>query len=118
MATTASLSITMTVTTPPFSPWERYRYKTAPQGYIASGDCFTRRLNEIVSHIPNKTKCIDDALLWADTIEECFFQAVDWLDTCGKNGVTLNPDKFAFGQDTIEFAGFEITNDQVRPCHP
>ena len=23
------------------TPWGRYRYRTAPQGYIASGDCYT-----------------------------------------------------------------------------
>ncbi len=71
----------------------------------------------MVSEIPNKTKCVDDVLLWADTIEESFFQAVQWLDTCGNNGITLNPDKFVFAADTVEFAGFEITSDSVRPSH-
>ena len=98
------------------TPWGRYRYKVAPQGYIASGDGYTRRYDEIVAHIPNKTKCIDDALLWADTLEESFFQTVEWLDICGQHGITLNPDKFVFAQDEVEFAGFEITNDYVRPC--
>lgn len=28
----------------------------------------------------------------------------------------FNPDKFIFGADTVEFAGFEITNDTVRTC--
>lgn len=45
------------------TPWGRYRYKTAPQGYIASGDGCSRRFDELVSHIHNKTKCIDDTLL-------------------------------------------------------
>ena len=98
------------------TPWGRYRYKVAPQGYIASGDGYTRRFDEIVSHIPNKTKCIDDTLLWADNLTESFFQAVEWLDTCGRHGITLNPGKFVFAEDTVEFAGFEITNDSVRPC--
>ena len=98
------------------TPWGRYRYKTAPQGYIASGDGYTRRYDELVSDIPNKTKCIDDVLLWSDTIKDSFFQAVQWLDLCGKNGITLNPDKFIFAQDTVEFGGFEITSDSVRPC--
>jgi hypothetical protein len=35
---------------------------------------------------------------------------------CGRNGITLNPDKFDFAQDHVEFAGFEITEDSVRPC--
>ena len=55
------------------TPWGRYRYKTAPQGYIASGDGYTRRYDEIVAHIQEKTKCVDDALLWAEDIEKSFF---------------------------------------------
>ena len=98
------------------TPWGRYRYKTAPQGYIASGDGYTRRYDEIVSGVRNKTKCVDDVLLWADTLEESFFQTIEWLDICGRNGITLNPKKFVFGADTVEFAGFEITPDSVRPC--
>lgn len=98
------------------TPWGRYRYCTAPQGYIASGDAYSRRFDEIVADIPHFTKCIDDTLLWADNLEESFFQTCRWLDICGQNGITLNPDKFTFGQDTVEFAGFEITLDSVRPC--
>jgi len=98
------------------TPWGRYRYRTAPQGYIASGDGYTRRFDEIVSDIPNKTKCVDDTLLWADNIEDSFYQACNWLEICGKNGITLNPDKFSFACDCVEFAGFEITSDSVRPC--
>lgn len=30
--------------------------------------------------------------------------------------ITLNPEKFQFGCDKVEFAGFEITMDSVRPC--
>ena len=93
------------------TPWGRYRYKSAPQGYIASGDGYSRRFDEIVSHIPNKTKCIDDALLWADDLSASFFQAVEWLDICGRHGITLNTKKFIFGEDKVDFAGFEITSD-------
>ena len=96
--------------------WGRYRYMTAPQGYIASGDGYTRRYDEIVATIPNKTKCVDDVLLWANTIEESFDQTVNWLDTCGRHGITLNPDKFVLAEDEVEFAGFQITLDSVRPC--
>ena len=35
------------------TPWGRYRYRTAPQGYIASGDGYSRRFYEIVSDFPN-----------------------------------------------------------------
>ena len=98
------------------TPWGRYRYRTAPQGYTASGDGYSRRYDEIVSTIPNKTKCIDDTLPWADNLLESFHQATHWLDICGRHGITLNPDKFRCAMDAVEFAGFEITPSSVRPC--
>ena len=102
------------------TPWGRYRYCVAPQGYIASGDGYTRRYDEILatsqlSH-SNYTKCIDDTLLWSESIEGSFWQAVEWLEISGKNGITLNPEKFKFAEDVVEFAVFEITRDSVRPC--
>ena len=98
------------------TPKGRFRYKVAPQGYIASGDGYTRRFDEIVADVQRKTKCIDDALLWSDTIQQAFFDAVHWLDLCGRNGITLNPSKFVFCRSTVTFAGFEITPTSVRPC--
>ena len=98
------------------TPWGRYRYRSAPQGYIASGDAYTARYDSLVAGIEKKTKCIDDALLWSDSIEDAFHQATEWLDICARNGITLNPSKFRFAQDEVEFAGFEITRTEVKPC--
>ena len=98
------------------TPWGRYRYCVAPQGYIASGDGYTRHFDEIVADLPCKVKSVDDTLMWADIIEDAFFQAVEWLDPCGHNGITLNPTKFSFARCTQEFAGFEVTPTTVRPC--
>lgn len=99
------------------TPWGRYRYCSTPQGYIASGDGYTRRFDEIITSFANKTKCVDDTCMWSDTVEGCFHQACEWLDLCGRNGIVLNPDKFVFAQDSVEFAGFEITLDKVKPCN-
>jgi len=84
------------------TPWGRYRYRVAPQGYIASGAGYTRRLDEIVTNVNNLTKCVDDSLLWEDNIEASFFQAVEYLDLCGNNGITLNPKKFQFARDNVD----------------
>ena len=66
-----------------------------------------------MSTIPDKTKCIDDTLLWADDLLHSFLQATQWLDICDRHGVTLNPEKFQFS--TVDFARFEITISSVRP---
>ena len=97
------------------TPWGRYRYCVAPQGYRASSDGYTRRYDEIVLGVDDHTKCIDDALLWSDNITDSFHQAVQWLDVCGRNGVTLNPEKFVFSSPVVDFAEFTITMDSVLP---
>ncbi|RUS86932.1 hypothetical protein EGW08_005337 [Elysia chlorotica] len=76
-----------------------------------------RRFDKIVADVPNKTKVIDDTLMWAPSIEDSFHQAVEWLDLCGRQGIVLNPEKFVFAKQTVTFAGFEITPETVRPCH-
>ena len=88
-----------------------------PQGYIASGDGYTRRYDEIVTNILDKSKSVGDALLWADTLDESFFKTIQWLDICRRHGITLNPAKFVLASDTIKFAGFEISLDKMRPSY-
>ena len=97
------------------TPWGRYRYRVAPQGFIASGDAYTQRFDSIIAEFRNKVKCIDDVCMWAPTIKDAFFQTCEWLELCGNNGITLNPQKFQFAQDTVEFAGLTITRENISP---
>ena len=48
-------------------------------------------------------------------MSDIFYRTCHFLDRCGKNGITLNPNKFQFGRDTVDFAGFVITPDSVKP---
>ena len=52
---------------------------------------------------------MDDSCLWDSNVEEAFFHAVEWFDTCARHSLTINPDKFMFAEDTVEFTGFEVT---------
>lgn len=97
------------------TPWGRYRYKSALQGFMASGDAYTRRFDEIIAHVQNKTKCVDDTLLWEEDMEKAFIQTCEFLSLCGQNGITLNPHKFQFAEECVEFAGFQITPTNVQP---
>ena len=42
------------------TPWGRYRYKVAPQGFLASGDGYARRYDELIADVQRKSKCVDD----------------------------------------------------------
>ena len=52
---------------------------------------------------------------WAASIEEAFFQTCRWLNQCTRNGITLNPKKFQFPEDTVEFAGITVTSTNIKP---
>ena len=95
--------------------WGRYRYLRAPQGFHASGDAYTRRFDDITVDIPRKTRCIDDSLLWDNDIADSFWHTVKYISHCGSNGVVFNPPKFVFGKDVVDFAGFTVTEDGVKP---
>ena len=95
----------------------RYRYCVAPQDFLASGDGYTYRYDEIISDVPRNTKIVDDTALWDDMedIETHWWRMIDYLHLMGSEGVTLNPQKFQFAQRNIEFGGFSLTSNEVKP---
>ena len=95
--------------------WGRYMYLRMPQGYLASGDAYTRRYDEITKDVKRKVKIVDDTLLYDSTIEEAFWAAWDYLTLCANNGVVLNARKFKFCRDTVDFAGLSITPTGPTP---
>jgi hypothetical protein len=40
---------------------------------------------------------------------------MDFLETVGKAGIVLNPDKFQFARKDVEFASFRITDSSIEP---
>ena len=95
--------------------WGRFRYKTTPQGYLASGDAYTHRYYKVTMGFKNKRQVIDDSLLFQPTTGEAFTHTASYLTLCGKNGIILNPSKFEFAEDEVEWAGVKLTKDKVAP---
>ena len=97
------------------TPWGRFRYLVAPQGHLVSGDGFNERYDAITSDFKRKERCVDDTVMWANNVEDSFLQMCQYLDLCEKNGIVLNPQKFQFCQDVVNFAGLQVTTTNVRP---
>ena len=95
--------------------WGRFRYRRLPQGYMAAGDAYTRRYDELLKDTPRKVKCIDDLLLWDEDIESHFFHVWDYLQTCEDNGITLNAPKFTVCELDTDFAGLKVTTAGIQP---
>ena len=95
--------------------WGRYRYCRAPMGFHTSGDAYTRRFDDITVDVQRTVRCVDDTLLWDNSIEDAFWHTFDFLSLCSTNGIVFNREKFIFARSTIDFAGFEITPSGYRP---
>ena len=82
---------------------------------MSAGDAYTDRLDRLLEDFERQRHCIDDTLLYDSSIEEAFLRACAFLDRCGQNGVILNPAKFQFTQEEVEWIGFNITPTGVQP---
>ena len=97
------------------TPFGRYRYRKLPQGFLASGDAYTDRYDSIIKDVEDKTKIVDDTILWKKDIRGSFFHTCSYLTLCSRNGIVFNREKFCFARDEVEFAGLNITRDEVKP---
>ena len=65
--------------------------------------------------MPRQARCIDDTILWDDSIETSFQYTIDYITHCGSNGIVFNPEKFDFAEKEVEFVAFQIMEDEIKP---
>ena len=95
--------------------WGRYHYRVSAQGHLVSGDGYNERLDAITSEFKDHVRCVDDTAMWAPDIYTHFLQVCRFLDLCARNGIILNKEKFQFCQDTVLFAGLQVSSSSVMP---
>ena len=57
-----------------------------------------------------KTQCINNSLLWDDSIGSSFWHMVEYISLCAYKGIVFNQDKFHFAEREVEFVGFLVTD--------
>ena len=62
-----------------------------------------------------KIRIVDDTLLYENELQACFVATCRYIDLCARNGVVFNPDKFKFGRKEVDFAGFNVKDDGIKP---
>ena len=58
---------------------------------------------------------MDDVVGWATTLDELFQDTVQFLTHTNAHGVVQNPKKFNWGKQELEYVGFQLLKDGVRP---
>ena len=93
----------------------RYWYAGAPQGFLASGDGYNQRYGRLIEGMERQTRCVDDLAMWDEDMEAHWWRVLKYLDTIGRNGIIISAKKFEFCAREIEFAGFLVTDNEVKP---
>ena len=97
------------------TPFGRWRYTRAPQGFLSSGDGYNRRFDAILSTFERKERCVDDTIHYDSDLEQHWWRTIDLLTRVGQAGIVMNPDKFQFAKKSVNFAGFRVSNSSIEP---
>ena len=96
--------------------WGMLRYLRVPQGYLSSGDSYTKHTNAFLDACPETDfeKIIDNIIQWSENLEQAFFRICAIISRCNQNGIVFSPEKFEFAKESVEFAGFKITMEGMK----
>ena len=97
------------------TPFGRWRYTRAPQGFLSSGDSYNRRFDAILTDFQRKERCVDDTVHYDEDLEDHWWRTIDLLSLTGASGAVMNPDKFQFAMRSVDFAGFHIGESSIEP---
>ena len=96
------------------TPWGRYRFKRAPQGFSATGDKYNYEGDIAISGIDDVNKVVDDILTSNPEIKEHIMRIIQVLERCRKHKITLSPNKFVFAQPEVKYVGYIIGREGIK----
>jgi hypothetical protein len=117
------------------TPWGRYRYRLAPQGFLGSGDHYTKAYDDIQEKMIDQCKekdlftcpvsensadrnirrCIDDTLIWANSIWTSFRQIWYIPKFCSQQGIVFNPKKMKLRETSLNIFSYHLDQTSLRP---
>ena len=96
------------------TPWGRYKFLRAPMGFVGTGDEYCRRGDIALAGLENTEKVVDDILCHDKSFKEHFKRVVKLLEKCQESGITLNPKKFVFAAESVDYVGYVVGRDGVK----
>ena len=92
----------------------RFRFRRAPMGLVSSGDDFNRRGDQALQDILNVEKVVDDILIHTETFKDHISSIIAILERCRHHSITLNPAKFTFAAESVDFVGYRIGKHGIQ----
>ena len=97
-------------------PWGKYRYKRLPMGVANSPDIFQEKMSTLMAGLEFVRTYLDDVLVLTTGTWDDHLRKLDVvLHRIAKAGLKVNATKSAFGKTQIEYLGFFITRQGIKP---
>ncbi|GFR84159.1 Pol polyprotein [Elysia marginata] len=97
------------------TPCGRFSYKRLPFGISSVPEIFQRTMTDILKHGNNTLCYMDDILIHSKNSKEHEKNIEETLKKLKAAGVRLNDSKCLYRQKEIDFLGFKINKDGVKP---
>lgn len=96
------------------TPWGLFRFKRVPQGLSSAPAAFQEVMQNLLGDLRGVVIYLDDVLIFGTTKEEHDERLEAVLGRIVNVGMTLNS-KCVFGTSVIDFVGYTISQEGVRP---
>ena len=83
-------------------------------GLLSTGDEYNRRGDKALEGLNNVEKVVDDILVHSPTFRQHVETVVNLLRRCREYHITLNPVKFQFAQQSVNYVGYKIGTNGIQ----
>ena len=96
-------------------PWNLYQYTRVPMGLAVGAQTLTRLLNHVFHDVKFKFifNYLDDLLVYSKSYEEHLCHPREVMCRLRSTGLTVNPEKVRFTQESISFLGYLVSHRGV-----
>ena len=98
------------------TPWGKYQYLRLPMGVNCSPDIFQEKMSELMEELDYVRTYLDDLLVIGNTtFDDHLDQLRTVLRQLSRAGLKVNAEKSSFCAPEIEYLGYMLTADGIRP---
>ena len=97
-------------------PWGKYSYQRLPMGACNAPDVFQAKMGTLFQDLEYVRAYIDDLLILSNsTFEDHLNKVGQVLQRLQEKGLRINAPKSTFATDEIEYLGYTLTRDGIKP---
>ena len=99
-------------------PWGKYEYNRLPMGLCNSPDIFQEKMGELFQDLEFVRAYIDDLLVISSgSFEDHLDKLEQVLIRLTKSGLKVNASKSTFASDALEYLGYWISREGIKPLN-